>query len=114
MRLCACVWVFFWLAGVGVEGLWVQRRFEAGLRVTDIVKNEGSEMCLRWRGAENLKKKKIIFFCPFSQSFYLKKCDFKRSHGAVSALCVSPHTRHRLSILFLYEKKKKRYYTRQS
>lgn len=62
MRVCG---VFFWLARVGVEGLWVQRRFEAGLRVTDIVKNEGSEMRLRWRGAENLKKKKRLFSLSF-------------------------------------------------
>lgn len=66
MRVCG---FFFWLAGVGVEALWVQRRFEAGLRVTDIVKNEGSEMRLRWRGAENFKKKNIFFFVLFLDHF---------------------------------------------
>lgn len=61
-----CVRVgFFWLAGVrgGVCGC--SEGFEAGLRATDIVKNEGSEMRLSWRGAETFLKTKI-FFCPFS------------------------------------------------
>lgn len=114
MRLwCVCVGFFLGGVGGGGGGGGGLGRFVGAakvwsrLRVTDIVGNEGSETRLRWRGAENLKK--MIFF---SWSFYLKKCDFKRSHGAMSALCVSTHTSQIVHFIFVWEKK--RCYTRQS
>lgn len=52
-----------------------------------------------------------IFFFSSSSSLmvYFKTCELKSSHsreGAVKGFSVC-HTRHRLSILFLYEKKKR-------
>lgn len=66
--MCVCMRGFFFRWG---RVLWVQRRFEAGLRVTDIVRNGESEMCMRWRAAENLKKKNV--FLSFISIVYLKK-----------------------------------------
>lgn len=68
MRACG---VFLVGGGEAGGGLWVQRRFEAGLRATDIVKNEGSEMRLRWRGAETFKKKD--FFLSFFSMVLFKE-----------------------------------------
>lgn len=65
--------VFFVFVGGG-RVLRVQRRFEAGLRVTDIVRNRESEMCMRWRAAENLKKKKIFFFVLYLNCLFKEVC----------------------------------------
>lgn len=94
--------VFFVFLGGG-RVLRVQRRFEAGLRVTDIVRNGESEMCMRWRAAENLKKKKKSFFVLYLNCLFKEVC--LNAPTAPCAPSVFPHTRHRLSILFLYEKK---------
>lgn len=51
----------------------------------------------------------IFFFSSSSLMVYFKTCELKSSHsreGAVKGFSVC-HTRHRLSILFLYEKKKR-------